>query len=267
MRNPLLVSTLLILSAVFLSRGTHDPAAHALTAAQITDRNGSAGGGAAAWREERSMTLSEKIETGEKQNIQLPSGKIEAGGKQNMQLPFVLYLKRPRKARIELQFQGQTAVQAYNGNSGWKLRPFLGRHQVEPYTSDELNQASADSDLDGPLVDYVAKGTRVELQGTEEVEGREAYRLKLILKNGDVQRVWVDAQTFLDVKVDGSPRRLDGILHAVATYYRDYKSVQGLLIPHVYETAVEGVPQTEKITIVNIVLNPELNDSLFEKVE
>jgi outer membrane lipoprotein-sorting protein len=43
--------------------------------------------------------------------------------------------------------------------------------------------------------------------------------------------------------------------------------VQGLMIPYVYETAVEGIPQTEKITIVNVVLNPELDDSLFEKFE
>jgi outer membrane lipoprotein-sorting protein len=232
--------------------GAGSPGAPALTAAQIADMNVSARGGAATWHAVRSMTL---------------LGKIEAGGKQNMKLPFVVDLKRPRKARIELQFQGQTAVQVYDGNSGWKLRPFLGRQSVEPYASDEIKEAPADSDLGGPFVDYATKGTKVELQGTEEVEGRDAYKLKLTSKNGDLQRVWVDAQTFLDVKVDGSPRRLDGKLHEVATYLREYKSVQGLMIPHVFETAVEGVKQTEKITIESIVLNPELDDLLFKKPE
>lgn len=251
MRIVLLACAMLFFSTAAVMAG-RNIAAGTLTADQIAGRNVSARGGATAWRAVRSMTL---------------SGKIQADGRPSLELPFVLYLKRPRKARIELQFQGQTAVQAYNGNNGWKLRPSPGGPEVEPYTPDELNQASADTDLDGPLVDYAAKGTKVELQGTEDVEGRDTYRLKLTLKNGEVQHVWVDALTFLDVKVDGSPRRLDGVLHPVATYYRDYKSVQGLMIPHVYETAVEGIRETEKITIVNIVLNPELDDSLFEKFE
>jgi len=46
---------------------------------------------------------------------------------------------------------------------------------------------------------------------------------------------------FLEVKVEGTPRRLDGKYHPVATYLRDYKSVNGLMVPFVLETAVEGV--------------------------
>jgi hypothetical protein len=34
-------------------------------------------------------------------------------------------LKRPGKMRIELQFNGKTALQVYDGSNGWKLRPFL----------------------------------------------------------------------------------------------------------------------------------------------
>jgi hypothetical protein len=39
---------------------------------------------------------------------------------------------------------------------------------VEPF-SNEL-KAFVQSDLDGPLVDYAAKGTKVELEGNEKVE-------------------------------------------------------------------------------------------------
>jgi hypothetical protein len=39
------------------------------------------------------------------------------------------------------------------------------------------------------------------------------------------------------------------------------------LIPHHYETAVESVKLTGKITIESIALNPELGDWLFEKPE
>jgi len=221
-----------------------------LTAAQIIERNISARGGLQAWRTVKTMSM---------------SGKLDAGGKQKVQLPFVLEMERNRKTRLELQFNGQTAVQVYDGSNGWKLRPFLNRRDVEPYTPDELKAASMQADIDGPLVDYVAKGTKVQLEGIQSVEGHDAFNLKLTLKTGQVQHIWVDAQTFLDVKVEGTPRRLDGRFHPVATYMRDYRSVNGLMIPYVNETAVDGVKQTEKIILEKVIVNPKLEDSHFSK--
>jgi outer membrane lipoprotein-sorting protein len=221
-----------------------------LTAAQIVERNVAARGGLQAWRTVKTLSM---------------SGKLDAGGKQRVQLPFLLEMERSRKTRLELQFNGQTAVQVYDGANGWKLRPFLNRRDVEPYTPDELKAASTQAELDGPLVDYVAKGTKVQLDGIQSVEGHDTFNLKLTLKTGQVQHIWVDAQTFLDVKIEGTPRRLDGKFHPVATYMRDYRSVNGLMIPYVNETAVEGVKQTEKILVEKVILNPKLEDSHFSK--
>src|ERR1700730_3118837 len=130
-----------------------------LTAAQIVEKNVDARGGLAAWRAVETMSM---------------SGKMEAGGTQNIELPFVLEMKRPRKARFELKFNGQTAVQVYDGVNGWKLRPFLNRLQVEPFTDEEMKKVSQQQDLDGPLVDYAVKGTQKELEGLEPVDGRSA---------------------------------------------------------------------------------------------
>jgi len=130
-------------------------------------------------------------------------------------------LERSRKIRFELQFNGQTAIQVYDGANGWKLRPFLNRREVEPYTAEEMKIASTQLDLDGPLVDYAAKQTQIELAGVEKVEGRDAYRLKLKMKDGQAIHVWIDAQTFLEVKIEGQPRRLDGSYHPVEVYYRE----------------------------------------------
>ncbi len=185
-------------------------------------------------------------------------------------------LKRPRKMRFELQFNGQTAVQVFDGAQGWKLRPFLGRRVVEPYTADEMKVASAQADLDGPLVDYAAKGTRIELAGTEKVEDRNTYKIKLTMKNGEAVHVWIDAETFLESKIEGQPRRLDGTYHPVEVYFRDYRQVDGLQIPFVLETKVLPVAKTalglkdppvppEKIVLEKVVVNPKLADALFAK--
>jgi len=241
-----------------------------LSAAEIVDRNIAARGGLSAWRSVQTLSWSGKMEAGGGNQKQLkiagmpPPKPVQTAGVQ-AQLPFVLEMKRARKQRLEIQFNGQTAVQVYDGTQGWKLRPFLNRHDVEPYTKVELAAAAEQADLDGPLVDYAAKGTRVELEGIDRVEGHPAYRLKLTLKDNHVLHDWVDAQSFLEVKVEGMPRRLDGRVHPVNVFLRDYRSVNGLRIPHVMETVVDGVARTEKIQIDKVEVNPRLAETRFSK--
>jgi len=187
-----------------------------------------------------------------------------------------MQLERPRKMRFELQFKGQTALQVYDGTNGWKLRPYLNRMEVEPYSPEEMKKASLQADLDGFLIDYAAKGTRVDLDGTEKVEDRDTYKLKLTLKSGQVVHVWVDAKTFLETKIEGQPRRLDGTDHPVEVYYRDYRTVDGLQIPFVLETRVLPVAKTalglrdpavppERAIIEKVVVNPKFDAALFSK--
>jgi hypothetical protein len=245
------------------------PIAPKVTAVRIVDKNVAARGGLAAWRSVQAMELKGKMEVGWNQRALLrPADKellkvVPARPKDQVKLPFVMNLERGRKQRIEIEFKGQTAVQVYNGVQGWKLRPFLNRHEVENFTPEELKAASTQADLDGLLIDYAAKGSKVELEGTEQVEGRNAYNLKVTDKNGNVRHVWVDTESFLETKIEGTPRRLDGKYHPVATFLRDYRSVNGIVMPYLLETAVEGVRDTEKIEIESIVSNPKLDDSLF----
>jgi len=222
----------------------------AMTIDKIIEKNIAARGGLQAWRNVQTMTM---------------TGKMDAGTKQNVQLPFVMKLKRPRMERLEIEFAGKTAVQVYDGTNGWKVRPFMGRNEVEAYTAAELQTSATQTDLDGYLIDHEAKGIKAELEGTEPVEGHEAYKLKLTMKNGQARHLWVDAQSFLEVKVEGTPRRLDGKMHAVETYYRNYTSISGLMIPLVLETAVEKVQPTRKIIIEKVLLNPKLEDNAFTK--
>ena len=96
------------------------------------------------------------------------------------------------------------------------------------------------------------------------------------MKNGLAIHDWIDAQTFLEAKIEGQPRRLDGVYHPVEVYYRDYRPVSGLQIPHILETKVLQVAGTakgfkdppvpaEKITIEKVVVNPKLDENLFSK--
>jgi len=280
------VFTLGMLAASLVAAADKPSARANLSAAQIVDKNVTARGGLPAWRAVQTLSLQGKMGAGGNQRAILPiptphskelANTIPRRPAEEAQLPFLMELKRPRKMRLELQFHGQTAVQVYDGTNGWKLRPFLNRHDFEPYTAEEVKIAANQEDLDGPLVDYAAKGSRVELDGTESVEGRDTYKLKVTEKTGHAFHVWVDSETFLEAKIEGQPRRLDGADHPVEVYYRDYRNVDGLQIPFLLETKVLPVAKNalglrdtpvppEKIVIEKVEVNPKVEEKLFSKL-
>jgi hypothetical protein len=255
-----------------------------LTAAEIVDKHVSARGGLQAWRSVQALAVSGRLEAGSGDSLarsmraartgrgsdlrkaQAEATAVEkADSDKQVELPFRMEMKRPNKSRVEIEFAGKTAVQVYDGTNGWKLRPFLNRNDVEPFTAEEAKSEAQKPPLDGPLIDYAAKGTKVELEKIEPVEGHDAYKLKLTMKDGTLQHVWIDAHSFLDVKIDGSPRRFDGRMRDVWIYQRDFRSVQGLMVPFVLETAVDGVRQTHKMTVEKVAVNPNLDNTRFAK--
>jgi outer membrane lipoprotein-sorting protein len=272
-------------SSALLAADSKAAAAPKLTAAQIVEKHVAARGGVQAWRGLQALAVSGKMDAGSGDSVarsvkvsrshraptskpalqeEAPAANKGEADKQ-VQLPFVMEMKRPGKSRVEIEFAGKTAVQVYDGTQGWKLRPFLNRDDVEPFTAEEAKSQADKADMEGPLVDYTAKGTKVDLEKVEAVEGHDAYKLKLTMKSGKVQHIWIDTQSFLDVKVDGMPRRMDGRMHSVWIYQRDFRSVQGLMMPFVLETAVDGFPGTHKMLIEKVAVNPKLDDSRFAK--
>jgi hypothetical protein len=255
------------------------------SAAQIVDKHVAARGGLQAWRAVQTLSVTGKLDAGTPDSVERSAKlalqgtgasakraeraaaeeSVKAAAAQQVQLPFRLEMKRPRKSRLEIDFAGKTAVQVYDGQNGWKLRPFLNRDDVEPFTADEAKAEAAKADLEGPVVDYAAKGTQVALEGMEPVEGHNAYKLKLTMKSGEVQHIWIDAQSFLDVKVEGAPRRLDGKMRNVWIYQRDFRSMQGLMVPYVYDTAIDGNPHSHKMLIESVAVNRTLDDARFAK--
>ena len=184
LRNFLGIVTLATLASWLALAADTQSAQAGLSAAQIVDKNVAARGGLQAWRGVQTLSYEGKMGAGGNQRamLHLPTthskelaDTLPRRPAEEAQLPFLMEMKRPRKMRVELQFHGQTAVQVYDGTHGWKLRPFLNRNEVEPFSAEELKIASNQQDLDGPLVDYAAKGSHVELDGREKVEDRDTY--------------------------------------------------------------------------------------------
>ncbi len=180
-----------------------------------------------------------------------------------MEAPGVLIQKRGNLARLEFTVQGLTAVQAYDGKSGWQIMPFTGKKDPEAMSADETKEVEEMADIDGPLVDYKSKGHSVELLGKEKIEGTDAYKLKVNLKNGDVLTDYVDADSFLVIKEE-TKRTVRGTEQVVESAIGDYKEVGGIVYPFAVESGIKGSPEKQKLTITKVELNVPVEDSIFK---
>jgi hypothetical protein len=175
-------------------------------------------------------------------------------------------MKRPNKTRFELMVQSQTAVRTFDGAQGWKLRQASsGRPEMQPYTANEVNYARNEQGIGGPLMDYAANGIAIRLEGVDEVEGRKAYRLALRFPSGIAQHVWIDAQTFLDIKSERELRGRSGQTAKVEVFYRNYQAIEGLQMPMIIESHDGNSKAGDKMVIAKVLLNPPLDDQMFGK--
>src|SRR5215471_6302602 len=118
----------------------------------------------------------------------------------------------PDLMRQTFTVQGMTEIDAYDGSVGWKISPFEGRKDPELLGEDDMRQLVEDGDFYGPLVDYKAKGNRVEFLGHDTVDGDDALKLKVTLKNGDIAYYFLDPETFLEIRVE-NVRYIRGAVH------------------------------------------------------
>jgi hypothetical protein len=188
------------------------------------------------------------------------SGTMTVGA---MDVPVTMLMKRPQSVRIEFTVQGSTGIRAFDGSTGWSQMPFLGTPDPALITGAELKDLQNQADIDGALVDYKSKGNKLELAGKDKVNGADAYKLKLTRSNGDVEWIYLDATTYLDVKEEGT-HTLQGAERDMETFIGDYRDVNGLKFPFAVQSGVKGVPeQQQKLTIEKVELNVPAEASLF----
>ncbi len=188
------------------------------------------------------------------------TGRVEVAP--GMEAPFLIEMKKPEHFRMEFTVQGLTAMQGYDGKSGWQVMPFNGEKNAQPLSAEDTKDAQENADFDGPLMDYKAKGNQVELLGKEEVDGAPAYRLKISLKNGDVIQEFIDTESNLEVK-EISTRTINGTPKVVEQTFGDYKPVEGLMFPFALENGVRDSEQKQKIIVEKVELNVPIDDSKF----
>ena len=224
------------------SQELKEPSVDALVAKNIEAK-----GGADALRAVQSLRLKGKM--------LVNSGQLE--------FTYALTKKRPGQVRLEATLQGMTLVQAYDGAEGWKISPFQGRKDPEKMSADEAKSLIEDAEVDGPLVDWKAKGSTVTYLGPEDVDGTLAHKLKVVRKNGDVSYVYLDPDHFLEIRIL-TQRTEQGAQVEVETDLGDYEKVAGVYFPFSIDTGPKGSADKQKIVFEKADANVPVEDAEFK---
>lgn len=227
--------------------------ASAMTVDEIIAANIEAKGGEEAWNALETARMSGTMGMG-------------GGAAGSIEMPFTIEFKAPDNIRLEFTMQGMTAIQAFDGEVGWSVMPFMGKTEPEEMAEDQVKQLKDQADFKGVLFGYEAKGHTVELMGTEEVDGTPAYKLKVNRADGDVDVIYLDEEYFVEFKTE-STREIQGNEVTVAMVVGDYKEVDGLLFAHSMEMSFGGGETQQVITIESIETGVELPDDRFAMPE
>jgi hypothetical protein len=249
---------ILLSMAVLLSCTAVAKNAKELTADEIVARNAQARGGVEAWRHLQTMIW---------------TGQLESDSAPMPAMAFTLEQKRPNKTRFEITGSGSRTMRIYDGAHGYRVRARReGGPDIRPYSPEELKFAHDSPAIDGPLIDYQAKGSTVTLVGREKLENDNTYHLTVQFASGERQDVWVDAKTFLEVRIDRpaySSAATGGAFAvragSVPVYYRNYKSFDGIQIPTLIEIGGGSGRTPDKMQIERVALNMTIDDRQFER--
>jgi len=230
---------------LLISFGCIDALSHAQTADELIAKNIEARGGLEKIKAIKTMRVTGKIKGF--------GGRVMAMGEENA---------RPDLVRVTTTVQGMTAIQAYDGTTGWQVEPFGGKKDPELMGEDSLRDLLLDGDFDGPLVNYKEKGSTVEYLGHDLVDGDDALRLKVMLKNGDIIYDYLDPDTFIEIRreiqqfIRGSAReRVESL--------GSYKPVAGVMFPFAIATGSRNVPDAQTTAVQKIEVNVNIDPADF----
>jgi outer membrane lipoprotein-sorting protein len=177
------------------------------------------------------------------------------------EFPFTMYVKEPNKMRNEIKMQGQMMVQAFDGENGWMIAPWMSP-DPQDLTGKQLEQFKESTDIKGELYDWKEKGHELEYVGEEEMEGTPVYKLRLKKKNGDVIDYFIDKDSYILLK-QSSTSTYNNQEVEVETYFSNYKMIEGVAIPMSLRTSFMG--NSSQIQVDTIEFGVEIDDKMFKK--
>lgn len=169
---------------------------------------------------------------------------------QGMTIGFDFYRKSPNKYMMKVG-AGEMVFQkmVFDGTTAKLVSPMGGESKV--LEGDELEDMKVEAELNQEL-HYGRLGVTLALEGIEEIDGTEAYRLMLTYPSGKQSTQYFDVKSGLKIKELSE--------QGTATF-GDYREVNGVKFP--FAISQQMGPQTIDLKVLSIKINSKLKDDLF----
>jgi tetratricopeptide (TPR) repeat protein len=208
----------------------------------VLDRYIAALGGAAALKKVTSLVMTGTMDV----------AGVSRGG------TFVTYAQAPNKTVTVMQAHPYGTIKVgFNGTSGW----YFDEGKVRVVKGVELAIMQRDSDFYRPLRTKNNFAT-VTLPGMSKIGYRDVYVLDMQPTTGPLERVYLDAQTFLPVRINTTRPAGPASTSPVEIYLDDWRVVEGIKYPF---SVSQSSPATKlSFTVKEIRQNVPIDAKLFE---
>lgn len=165
--------------------------------------------------------------------------------------------------RIESTLQGLTVIQAYDGKIGWRVNPFQGRKDAEQMGGDEARALADECQVDGVLLATNASGGKIDYLGREDVDGTDAFKLRVAQSDGDEFTYYLDPDTYLEIKTL-ERRTVRGSEQETEYEIGDYERVGGVYFPFSIAQGPKNSRDKQVTTIDKGEANVEIAKGVFD---
>jgi hypothetical protein len=174
-------------------------------------------------------------------------------------LELVEIKKAPNKYFSELKGGGMVfQKKVFNGVKG-KLGGMQGEKEME---AEDIAAMKEEANFLGEVA-FLDPSYKVELKGTEKVEGKDAYVVKVTNAKGDFKLYYYDVASKLKVKSSETVEMGPGQKATVSSFFSNYQVAQGgMKLPYTIKQ-VAG-PQVFDIKVKSFELNTGVDDKIFE---
>jgi len=152
-----------------------------------------------------------------------------------------------------------TIEQRFDGTTGWVMDSMRGDSSLSGSQLENLKNSVFPS----PLLDYKARGTKILLGGKEKLADRDVYALSVTPTTGPVTRLFVDAQSYLPVRVVVTLEIPELGPQEQTTDFSDFRDVDGVKVPFLIKGS--SAVQTFTITLTSVEHNVKVEPSMFVK--
>ena len=114
----------------------------------------------------------------------------------NNTAPAKIYVLNGKGFKSETDFSGQKIIDCYTVNSGWNINPLAGQPAAAKMPESQVKPGQLRLEAAGVLFNYAAKGSKLELLGKEEVNGKPAYKINVTTASGVKDILYLDVNTF-----------------------------------------------------------------------